>query len=174
MYYGRPRGAAIKFEGLRRTPSTFMRHFLIVSFWRLSGRTIDSESTCRAQRRVPSHAAQARYSAQAWEWRSEGELTAADPAKRLQLCRRLVCVGRSRTNAVMLGASFGSELETATLHGTCARDASAVRFNQALHGGQAARRVRQTHHCKSHPRKLTQRKLTPKFHPPGLCSLLFL
>ena len=40
MYYGRPRGAAIKFEGLRRTPkwwySAFMRIFCMVSFWSLS------------------------------------------------------------------------------------------------------------------------------------------
>ena len=50
-----------------------------------------------------------------------GEFTAADLAKRLQLCRRLVCVGRSRPIAAMLGASFGSEPETPTLHGTRAR-----------------------------------------------------
>ena len=67
----------------------------------------------------------------------------------------------------MLGASFGSELETATLHGTCARDASAVRFNQALHGGQAARRVRQTHHCKISPTKTHPTKTHPEISPAG-------
>ena len=44
MYYGRSRGAAIKFEGLRRTPkwwyATFLRIFSIVSFWSLSGRKV--------------------------------------------------------------------------------------------------------------------------------------
>ena len=44
MYYGRSRGAAIKFEGPRRTPkwwyATFIPIFWIVPFWSLSGRKI--------------------------------------------------------------------------------------------------------------------------------------
>ena len=44
MYYGRLRGAAIKFEGPRRTPKwwygTFMRIISMVSFWTLSGRKV--------------------------------------------------------------------------------------------------------------------------------------
>ena len=72
----------------------------------------------------------------------------------------------------MLGASFGSELETATLHGTCARDASAVRFNQALQRpGGAPRQANSP--LQIAPTKTHATKTHPEISPAGPCFSSF-